>query len=201
MLKFQDYCNQCPWPQNRSLLTHAFAGDDWHPWATLAQSLVESLLLFPRSWCTQGFVCPLENSVSPVLWKFCNQIPLAFKVIFPGGSQSLCQIQRLGNRLWALELSQQCKNFFAIIVPWFVGCLLGGSMVGLILCASQVCCSQSPCHHGRPLLTCASAGNTQIWKTQQWPQDRKMSVFHSNPKERQWQRMFKLLYNCALFTC
>ena len=33
----------------------------------------------------------------------------------------------------------------------------------------------------------------QIWKTQQWP--------HSNPKERQCQRMFKLLRNCAHFTC
>ena len=31
----------------------------------------------------------------------------------------------------------------------------------------------------------------QIWKTQQWPQDWKRSVFHSNPKERQCQRMFK----------
>ena len=25
--------------------------------------------------------------------------------------------------------------------------------------------------------------------------------FHSSPKERQCQRMFNLLYNCALFTC
>ena len=32
----------------------------------------------------------------------------------------------------------------------------------------------------------------QIWKTQQWPQDWKRSIFHSNPKERQCQRMFKL---------
>ena len=32
----------------------------------------------------------------------------------------------------------------------------------------------------------------QIWKTQQWPQDWKRSVFHSNPKERQCQRVFKL---------
>ena len=35
----------------------------------------------------------------------------------------------------------------------------------------------------------------QIWKTQQWPQDWKTLVFHSNPKEGQCQRMFKLLYN------
>ena len=40
----------------------------------------------------------------------------------------------------------------------------------------------------------------QIWKTQQWPQDWKM-CFHSNPKERQCQRMFKVLYNCAHFAC
>ena len=31
----------------------------------------------------------------------------------------------------------------------------------------------------------------QIWKTQLWPQDWKIS-FHSNPKEGQCQRMFKL---------
>ena len=32
----------------------------------------------------------------------------------------------------------------------------------------------------------------QLWKTQQWLQDEKFS-FHSNPKERQCQRMLKLL--------
>ena len=32
----------------------------------------------------------------------------------------------------------------------------------------------------------------QIWKTQQWPQDWKRSVFTPNPKERQCQRMLKL---------
>ena len=73
--------------------------------ACLGQSLVGSLLLSPGSWCTQGFVCALQESVSPVLWKFYNQIPLASKVKFPGDSQSLCQIPRLGNLLWVLELS------------------------------------------------------------------------------------------------
>ena len=38
----------------------------------------------------------------------------------------------------------------------------------------------------------------QIWKTQQWPQDWKS--FHSNPKERQCQRMLKLLHNCTHLT-
>ena len=38
-----------------------------------------------------------------------------------------------------------------------------------------------------------------IWKTQQWPQDRKR-CFHSNPKERQRQRMLKLPHNCTHLT-
>ena len=33
-----------------------------------------------------------------------NQIPLAFKIKFPGGSQSLCQIPRLENLSWVLKL-------------------------------------------------------------------------------------------------
>ena len=41
-----------------------------HSWASLGQSLVGSLLLSPGSWCTQGFVCALQESVSPVLCKF-----------------------------------------------------------------------------------------------------------------------------------
>ena len=36
----------------------------------------------------------------------------------------------------------------------------------------------------------------QIWQTQQWPQ----VSFHSNPKERQCQRMLKLPYNCTHLT-
>ena len=40
----------------------------------------------------------------------------------------------------------------------------------------------------------------QISKTQQWPQDRK-SHFHSNPKEKQCQRMPKLPHNCTHLIC
>ena len=36
----------------------------------------------------------------------------------------------------------------------------------------------------------------QIWKTQQWPQD----SFHSNPKERQCQRVLKLPHNYTHIT-
>ena len=39
----------------------------------------------------------------------------------------------------------------------------------------------------------------QIWKTQQWPQE-KVS-FLSNCKEGQCQRIFKIGYNCTHFTC
>ena len=39
------------------------------------------------------------------------------------------------------------------------------------------------------------------WKTQQWPQDWKRSVFIPIPKDRQCQRMFKLPYNCTHITC
>ena len=41
----------------------------------------------------------------------------------------------------------------------------------------------------------------QIWKTQQWPQDWKKVSFHSNPKEKQCQRMLKLPHNCTHLTC
>ena len=41
-----------------------------HSQASLGQSLVGSLLLSPGSWCSQGFVCALQESVSLVLCKF-----------------------------------------------------------------------------------------------------------------------------------
>ena len=40
----------------------------------------------------------------------------------------------------------------------------------------------------------------QIWKTSQCHKTGKVS-FHSNPKERQCQRMIKLLHNCTHLTC
>ena len=67
-----------------------------HSQASLAQSLIRTLPLSPGSWYTQGFACALQESVSPFLWEFCNQISLASKVKFPGISQSLYQISRLG---------------------------------------------------------------------------------------------------------
>ena len=40
----------------------------------------------------------------------------------------------------------------------------------------------------------------QIWKTQQWPQDWKRSVFIPIPKKRQSQRMLKLPHDCTHLT-
>ena len=87
-----------------------------------------------------------------------QQNPTGLQCQILGASQSLCQIPRLENLLWALELLQQCKNFFDIIFLQFVGHLLGGSMVRLMATSSKkifatcinskVCWSQSPCPHG-----------------------------------------------------
>ena len=41
-----------------------------HSRASLGQLLLGSLLLSPGSWCTQAFVCALQESVSSVLCKF-----------------------------------------------------------------------------------------------------------------------------------
>ena len=54
-----------------------------------------------------------------------NQIPLAFKVRFPGVSQSLCWIPRLGSLTWGSEISQQWENFFGITFLQSVGHLPG----------------------------------------------------------------------------
>ena len=99
-------------------------------------------------------MCPPEDRF-PVLWTCCNQILVVSKVKFPRGSQSLCWILWLGNLLWVLDISKHSKNFFRIILLQFVGCVLGGFMVGLMATsskrtyttpgatpgASQVCCS------------------------------------------------------------
>ena len=63
---------QCPQPCNRPPLTqqHLPPETPGHSQASLSQSIVGSLLFSPGSWCTQGFVCALQKSVSPVLCKF-----------------------------------------------------------------------------------------------------------------------------------
>ena len=80
-----------------------------HSQASLVQYLVRSLLLSLGSWCAQGFVCALQESVSPVPWKFCNQIPLASKVKFPRGSEFF-----VGLPGWASLVAQLVKNLPAM---------------------------------------------------------------------------------------
>ena len=65
-------------------------------------------------------------------------------------------------------------DLFGIIVLQFVSHLLSGSLVGLMVnsskkayathCVTQVCCTQSPGPCGKPLVTHASAGDTQTLK-------------------------------------
>ena len=64
---FMYCCTQCPQPCFRTLPTQVSTG---HLQASLGHSLLGSLVLFPGSWCTQGFLCTLQGSVSPVLCKF-----------------------------------------------------------------------------------------------------------------------------------
>ena len=110
----------------------------------------------PFSWVlvhTRFFLCPPRVSVSPVWWKFYNQIPQILKVRC-ARILSLCQIPRLGSLMWGLEPWRQCENFFGIVVLQFVGHPPGGSMIGLMVtssrrtqvthCASQDCCCQCP---------------------------------------------------------
>ena len=62
-------CTQCPLPCSRPLPTHTSAGDSGTLVGILGQPLVASLLLSPGSWCAQGFVYALQESVSLVLGK------------------------------------------------------------------------------------------------------------------------------------
>ena len=73
-----------------------------------------SLLLSPRSWCTQGSVCIRQESVSPVLCKF-----------------------------------------------WGLYGRVNGDLLQEGLCHTQVCCTQSLCPCGSPLLTHISTGDIQ----------------------------------------
>ena len=89
-----------------------------HSQASLGQSLLGTLLLCPGSWYTQGSVCTLQVSVSPVLCKF-----------------------------------------------WWLYGGINGDLLQESLCHTQDCCTQSPCHCSRPLLTCTSIGDAQTFKS------------------------------------
>ena len=69
--------------------------------------------MLPRS---AYMVVPSKSQICFPQSRGSHQTLLAFKVRFPGDSQSLCQIPKLGSLMWGLEPSQQCENFFGIIV-------------------------------------------------------------------------------------
>ena len=136
-------------------LTHTSAGDSQT--FTGKPGSVSCGVTAPFSWVLvwTSFCCALQESVSL------------------GGSESFYVIPRLGNLLWALELLQQCENFFDMIVLQFVGCLLGGSIVVLKAISSKKTKhtlrlpglqQPDPCPRGRSLMTRASTGDTQTLK-------------------------------------
>ena len=107
----QDCCCQCPWPHGRPLSTHAFSGDsrtltDKSGSVPCGVTAPFPCVLVHTRFC----LCPPRVSISPVLWKFYNQILLTFKIRFPGDSQSLCPIPRWGSLLWSLESLWQHEN-------------------------------------------------------------------------------------------
>ena len=123
---FQDCCCQCPPPCGEPLPTHANrrpSNSSTEFWFSLlcghcsfSLGLGACKILFVP--CKSGV---LHYLVPPVLWKSYNQILLAFKVRFPGNSQSLGWIPRLGSLTWGSEPSQQWENSFCIIVLQFMG--------------------------------------------------------------------------------
>ena len=58
---------QCPWLCSRPPTPPPETPG--HSWASLNQSLVGSLLLFPGPWCTQGSVCALQESISQITYR------------------------------------------------------------------------------------------------------------------------------------
>ena len=64
--------------------THSSGGDSWTLKASLARSLVGSLLLSTGSWCVQGLVCVLQESLIP---QFCGSYGI--KSHWPSKSNSL----------------------------------------------------------------------------------------------------------------
>ena len=114
----------CAWP----LPTHTSPGEP-HPSRWFRFSLLWSCCSFPLGLgvCVVWFV-PSKTGVSvpPVLWKSCNQIPLAFHARFPRDFQSLCQIQAGKPDVKFTAFTRggnlnKWEDFFGVIVLQFVG--------------------------------------------------------------------------------
>ena len=71
----------------------------------------------------QDFVCALQewslfppHTHTPVLWKSCNQILLAFKVRFPVYSQSLFWIPWMRSLIWGSELYNSGRTSLVLLL-------------------------------------------------------------------------------------
>ena len=114
---------QCPCPRSKPQSPPTSAVDP--PTLTGRPGSVSYGVTAPSPWVpmhTLLCVCPprVESLFLPVLSKFCNQIPLAFKVWFCGNSSSHYQTPELGSLMWASEPSLQWVDFCGIIVSQFV---------------------------------------------------------------------------------
>ena len=79
--------------------------------ANLPQSLVGSLLLSPGSWCTQGFVCALQECFpSPVEVRWSKSTGLQSKVPWEFSVPLLDP--QVEESVVGLRTLQQCENFF-----------------------------------------------------------------------------------------
>ena len=80
-----------------------------HSRASLAQSLVGSLLLSPGSWCTQGFVCALQESVS----QFCVNSGCSVVGLMATSSKRTYAIPRApasaAGHCWPISLQETLK--------------------------------------------------------------------------------------------
>ena len=149
----------------RPLLAQASARDSWKLTGKSGFVSCGVLFLSLGSWCTQNFVCALQESVSPVLWKFYNQNALAFKVKFPlpdlevresvVGPRTFATVQEL---LW--YNSPVCGSF-----AWWLSGGDNGDLLQEDLCHTQCLLGllqPEPLSLWWPLLTRASAEDTQI---------------------------------------
>ena len=89
----------------------------------------------------------------------------------PGHSQSNLNLSLVGSCPFLLGLCAHrlclCppRVYFSVLCKfWQLYGGVNGDLLEESLCHIQVCCTQSPCPCGRPLLTCTSTGDTQTVK-------------------------------------
>ena len=155
--------------------------------ASLGQSLVGSLLLSPGSWCTQGSVCALQESVSPNLCKFLwlghlmqrtdslEEAPMLEKIegrrrrgrqrmrwldgITTSMAVSLSKLREsvMDREAWRAVIHGVTNSRPRLRLNWTDGGV-NGSLLQEALCHSQVCCP-----HSSALVTHASTGHSHTW--------------------------------------